>query len=151
MAATENFGPVISDLSGYTAMSLLYDGTYAGMAYTYWGNYSPTSALAWAHGGVPDYPTNFSNVVDPLAVEFYDAYRSITDPGERAAMAKEENLRQMGLCWEVALPAPNLYLFWQPWLKGYHGERGVGSPWSGGNGVYRFVWLDLELKKAMGY
>jgi len=50
-------------------------------------------------------------------------------------------------CWYIDLPTPYSYTFWQPWLKGYHGEREVGFRsqhlWT------KFVWLDQELKKEM--
>ncbi|MBA7680321.1 hypothetical protein ES703_88636 [subsurface metagenome] len=49
--------------------------------------------------------------------------------------------------WFIPLPSPHLYVLWQPWLKGYHGAHDTAhSPaWP------RFVWIDQELKKAMGH
>ncbi len=40
------------------------------------------------------------------------------------------------------------FCFWQPWVKGYQGELTVGAYF------YQFpkyVWIDQELKKAMGH
>ncbi|MFC1943735.1 ABC transporter substrate-binding protein [Chloroflexota bacterium] len=50
---------------------------------------------------------------------------------------------------EIYLPMPYLYTFWQPWLKGYHGVCLVS--YAAGVGWPRYVWLDQELKKSMGH
>ncbi|MFC2072818.1 clostripain-related cysteine peptidase [Chloroflexota bacterium] len=51
--------------------------------------------------------------------------------------------------WILPVPEPYVYTFWQPWVKGYHGEFTVGKV-----NYYdfsKYIWLDLELKEAMGY
>ena len=50
---------------------------------------------------------------------------------------------------DIYLPMPYMYTFWQPWLKGYYGVTTVA--YDVGLGWPRYVWLDQELKKAMGY
>ncbi len=52
----------------------------------------------------------------------------------------------MELAWEIQLPAPAHYIFWVPWMKGYHGERGMGPDSLQNNGVYQFIWIDQDLK-----
>jgi len=51
--------------------------------------------------------------------------------------------------WVIPKPSPYWYAFWQPWLKNHHAEAAVGyyntSLW------VKWAWLDLELKKEMGY
>lgn len=50
----------------------------------------------------------------------------------------------------LALPAPYLYIPWQPWVKGYHGETMIGSLSSLGDFV-KYVWLDTGLmEKKVG-
>ena len=62
-------------------------------------------------------------------------------------MARAENLRQMELSWEVPLPAASGYAFWGPWLKGFHGEVGLGpTAEMGVTGIYRYLWIDQDLK-----
>ena len=47
----------------------------------------------------------------------------------------------------IALPCPNWYVFWQPWLKNYHGEVYVGyTAWVS---FVRWVWIDQDLKESM--
>ena len=53
---------------------------------------------------------------------------------------------------EQALEVPGIdgaaYRLWWPWLKNYSGEDSVGY----GNTYWtKFVWLDKEIKKSMGY
>lgn len=47
----------------------------------------------------------------------------------------------------IPVPNPYLYLFWQPWVKNYHGQGMVdysmGGVWTS------WVWLDQSLKESM--
>ena len=46
----------------------------------------------------------------------------------------------------IPMPAPHGFNVWQPWLKDYHGESAmVRKFW------LRYVWIDQDVKKAMGY
>jgi peptide/nickel transport system substrate-binding protein len=51
--------------------------------------------------------------------------------------------------WCVQSPVPNTYTVWWPWIKGYHGEYSPGIcnefRWA------KYIWIDQELKKSMGY
>ena len=49
----------------------------------------------------------------------------------------------------IPLPAPWRYQVWQPWLKNYGGATSQ-TLW-GGRSYIANVWIDQELKKAMGY
>ncbi|GAI35095.1 unnamed protein product, partial [marine sediment metagenome] len=106
--------------------SVIYGRQYTDMIYSWWGNSDPDAATIWANGGAPQSIYNFSNVVDLLAEEYSDTIKVMLDPLERAELRRVENLRQMELCWEIPLPASSGYAFWGPWLKGYHGEAGIG-------------------------
>jgi peptide/nickel transport system substrate-binding protein len=48
--------------------------------------------------------------------------------------------------WYIPRPTPNVYYFWQPWLKNYNGEVDLGYNPSWG----KYVWIDQNLKKQMG-
>ena len=140
--------------------SSLYARTIGPMSYITWANNGLWDALGWASGGwaarnaetdellaISIY--NFGGVVDPVAEEALTLVGATVDPVERSRIAKEENLRQMELCWEIQLPAPAGYLFWTPWMKGYHGEVGMGPDPPEVNGVYQFIWIDQDLKYEM--
>jgi len=131
--------------------SVLYAKTFAAMSYITWGNNGIDDAFGWAHGGwvsdegVPSV-YNFGNVVDPLAQERYETLVVTTDSDERERIRKEENLHEIEMVWEIPLPTPAAYFFWMPWIKGYAGEVGVGPDPGENSGVYRYVWIDPDLK-----
>jgi len=134
----------------------LYSKQYPGMAYLAWGNNAVDDALGWAHGGwvsATGEPSiyNFGNVVDPVAQGVFETIQATLDPAVRNSLRKEENVRAIDLCWEIPLPTPSTYIVWAPWLKGYAGEVGVGPDPGENNGVFRYVWIDQELKAEMGY
>ena len=70
-------------------------------------------------------------------------------PGEDSAQLKQWAPDLMSVMVEDnSEPALVRYNFWWPWLKNYHGELTVGyynviSP--------QYIWLDQDLKEAMGY
>jgi peptide/nickel transport system substrate-binding protein len=45
--------------------------------------------------------------------------------------------------WYIPRPIPYNYIFWQPWLKNYHGEVDLGynTDWA------KYIWIDQTLKK----
>jgi len=67
-----------------------------------------------------------------------------------AAMAETKELMKYVLDQAWAVPSTRYpqFTFWWPWVKGYSGETTIG--WVA---VYwpRYVWIDQQLKKTMGY
>jgi peptide/nickel transport system substrate-binding protein len=51
--------------------------------------------------------------------------------------------------WCIQAPIPYVHTVWWPWLKGYNGEYSPGVcneyRWA------KYVWIDQELKRSMGY
>ena len=142
-----------------TFTSILYAKTFPGMTVLGWANSGLTDCFGWAHGGWVSRPAegeegpvvhsiySFSKVVDPVAEEEFNKWEATEDTAERSRILKEHGIREIELVWEVQLPTPGSHIFWTPWLKGYHGEVGMGpDPGYGNNGIYRFVWIDQDLK-----
>jgi len=141
--------------------STLFGRAFPGMNYWgIWENNGLYDALGWANGGWAsrDEETNellamsmynFGGVVDPVAEEVQELYYATVDATERSRMCREENLRQMELQWELQLPTAAYYLFWVPWIKGYHGERGMGPDAPENHGMYLFMWIDQDLKEEI--
>ncbi len=52
-------------------------------------------------------------------------------------------------CWGIWMPVPQTYIMWWPWLQNFHGEVSIGyfTPTKHA----RYVWIDTEMKKSMGY
>jgi len=51
--------------------------------------------------------------------------------------------------WGIWLPGYYSYTMWQPWFQNYHGEGSVG--YFDPPRYLQYVWLDMELKKELGY
>lgn len=129
----------------------LWVRSFPGMSYISWGNNGIDDAFGWAHGGwVGDDGTRsvyaFSNVIDDVAQQTYEELIETLDPDEQSRIRREENLREIDLCWEIPIPTPAVFLAWQPWLKGYAGERSVGPDPVENSGVFRYVWVDQDLR-----
>lgn len=94
---------------------------------------------------------NFSNVSDPYFDEAVEDIRTTLDPDERNRKLKELGVYAMSQAWEIACPGEYTYTFWQPWLKSYSGEYTVGPTDSFSGPFAGPIWVDQELKKAMGH
>jgi peptide/nickel transport system substrate-binding protein len=118
---------------------LYYSKNYEGM---HLGVYNGGSALTALMLRTTDMYSNFNNVADPYNDAEYERIISIIDPNERNEAHKKHSMYQMGQVWDVAIPAPNFYCFWQPWLKGFEGafyphQYGYYTP-------FAYVWIDKE-------
>ncbi|MFC2038647.1 ABC transporter substrate-binding protein [Chloroflexota bacterium] len=51
--------------------------------------------------------------------------------------------------WGVYLPFPNVYDIWWPWLHDYEGQWNFGD-WNP-RSYSRYIWIDQDLKREMGY
>ena len=92
---------------------------------------------------------NSSNSSDPVYDAMYEAGGKATTIEELYRMSKEMNQYAIEKFWTIWGPmAPN-YVANQPWVKGFNGEYKIG------NGDYKAVfarlWIDSELKEAMGH
>lgn len=94
---------------------------------------------------------NPSRVKDPYVIQMAEDVRAqgVTDFGASMDLMKE--LTKYILDQVYAVPAPRYpnYSMWWPWLKNYSGERLVGymvaDNWA------KYIWIDQDLKKSMGY
>jgi len=123
------------------------------MVITWWENTGADSVL-WCNGGVfPPGVSSFGNTIDPVAEEVYAEYNSMWSPdqaAERAAMLKQEYLREISLCWELYTPTPYPLLFWWPWVKNIHGISTMGRGTEVGPMIkYKYVCVDRDLKFDM--
>lgn len=122
--------------------SQLVGKTYTDAIPSAWGNTSWGSA-SHAHGC--DYLYNYSVVCDPHIEEVAEQVSTIVDVEERNAILKELGLYIIDQQYWLHMPTPQVYLLWQPWLKGYSGEVSWGTI-NGWFGMYRFTWIDQSLQ-----
>jgi len=101
---------------------------------------------------IPGLDANRSMVDDPYVLDLYynKLSKDVWDWETYCRVVKEElSPYVMEQCWYIDPPRPVQTTFWQPWIKGYHGEGGVGSM-NAPNWVM-YVWVDQELKREMGH
>ncbi|MBI2852246.1 MAG: ABC transporter substrate-binding protein [Chloroflexi bacterium] len=89
-------------------------------------------------GGEPVFEATFQEMQKSMLI----------NPAETARVFGEFVPYLLEQAYYINFPAPNIYTFWQPWLKGYAGEleqAGTNSPgyW------FKYIWLDQELKLKM--
>ncbi|MBI2829956.1 MAG: ABC transporter substrate-binding protein [Chloroflexi bacterium] len=93
---------------------------------------------------------NMSEIDDPVVKDAYEKIQTarIFNRPEAARLYKELMKHVLDQVWAIPRVATPKYLFWWPWIKNYSGEESMTSS----NVVwYKYVWLDEQLKKSMGY
>ncbi|MDP2919404.1 MAG: ABC transporter substrate-binding protein [Dehalococcoidia bacterium] len=100
--------------------------------------YRPPHNLNW-------FWTDKTTFQDDYINEARNKINSTLDPAERSKMIKQLGLDLMGRVYVIPMPLPSNYTFWQPWLRGYSGEIGIGHVW-GYEGFWQYVWIDQDLK-----
>ena len=113
------------------------------------GQADPNTMLGWCVVPSKGYYSgyNFTDFYDPVYNEKYYAMIATTDPIEQKKLVRELTAYYMELAIMIGLPTPARYSYWQPWLKG--GFWGQCKTYRGGQ-ICKEVWLDQELKAAMG-
>ena len=90
---------------------------------------------------------NFSMVNDPSIDEDNEFYiANYFDVPAITSRMKERIPYMLDLHHALLFPTANGFIFWQPWVKGYHGElepgfQDVDYP--------RYLWIDQDLKEEM--
>jgi len=103
---------------------------------------SPYKCQTW---GTIDQARNLSRVEDPWLVEKYEEIQAnFLNPEKRAAILKECVPYILDKVWYIEPPNIITSVFWQPWLKRYHGEYCTG--YTQFNGWVRYCWIDQDLK-----
>ena len=91
---------------------------------------------------------NSSNVNDPVYEAMFEAGGAATTLEEQIRIAGELNqyaIEKFWLIWGGAAPQ---YFTVQPWIIGFNGEKMLGNGQR--NAVFARLWIDSELKAAMG-
>jgi ABC-type transport system substrate-binding protein len=125
--------------------SFIFARKWEGAAVYFGGNAMPWSGIGnrltgayWNYGSWSDLE------YDKKLADMY----AEPDATKRYQMIKELNLDCVSGWTTVVFPTPYITIFWQPWVKGYHGEATLQSL-SHGSVIAR-VWLDQAMKKSLG-
>ena len=115
-------------------------GTFAGVGTYFKGiNWQGTSMF------------NASYVDDPILNEYRDQMiAAYPDENEVDQIHTEMLPYLLEQCYVIQTAAHYTYAFWWPWLKNYSGEGAIGY-YGGASSWTPYVWIDQDLKEAMGY
>jgi len=92
---------------------------------------------------------NFGNVNDQYIKDNKNRMDNllILKEDEANAIGREFVKYILEKCYIIPLPEPEAFVFWQPWLKNYHGEISVGIAdaytWA------KYIWIDQDLLETM--
>ncbi len=93
-------------------------------------------------------PANSVAAEDPDYDAMYEAAVAATTIEELQRLTRELDMYPIERHWFVWWPMSPVFDAVQPWVKGYNGEFAMGS--IDGNQVLARLWIDRELKEAMG-
>ncbi len=92
-------------------------------------------------------PWNIPGVNDPTFDALLDKVETATDVGDFQQWTIDADMYHVSQHWAIMLPNKKKPIFYQPWLKGFHGE----SKSAGDNVILARAWIDQELKGKMGH
>jgi peptide/nickel transport system substrate-binding protein len=125
----------VSVIETGTFYQRLYGKSYDSACLCAWGNTSEYSTVGWAWYTGRLY--NYGVVSDKKIDEAYDKAIDEVDTAKRNAILREAGIYGMAQAWDLQLPAPYDYVFFQPWMKGYAGEFPDMF-----EGIQAHIWLD---------
>lgn len=106
---------------------------------------SPVAGMQYVYNGAclrGAMRNNASYVDDPLVNKTLDAMSTVffTDPAAAERLLRGIMPYILEQVWYIPTPSAPQYTFWWPWVKNFYGTA-----------LPKYLWIDLELKKSMGY
>ena len=110
-------------------------------------NYNP---LFWIRVmAYSDEQNNAMGSQDPVYDAMVEAAENAGSTEEMMELVKKADMYFIEQQWNIWSPIVQVYYFWQPWMVGYNAEATLGG---GRFQLYLSrVWLDSDLKEAMGH
>ena len=116
------------------------EGMYSAISGTL---YAPTMAAGWYRS---DAQWNRPGSQWPEVDAMVDAALAATSIEEQQRLIAEADMYMIEKHWQIWGPKSPQFMLAQPWLIGYNGE-----PEDAVTTIYARLWIDSELKEAMGY
>ncbi len=92
---------------------------------------------------------NMSLFDDPTIEKAYaDCAANFFDESKRFEILKKTIPYQLEQAWMIQYPQAYNFGFWQPWVKSYNGELGIG--FHSNYNFSRYIWIDQAEKTASG-
>ncbi|MFC1949400.1 ABC transporter substrate-binding protein [Chloroflexota bacterium] len=91
------------------------------------------------------------HTIDPYYDEVQNVIGSniISNPQVYIDKMKEACVYELSSAWGLWTPRYYQYIMWWPWVKDYNGAYWTG--WAGSWDWVKYLWVDQDLKKQMGY
>ena len=89
-------------------------------------------------------PMNPGSAFNELINDLTGNLDQTPDPQERMDIATEIQLEGISQVYDIIMPIPHAYNFWQPWVRGYHGEENVTAYMP--RSLPAFIWLDDDYR-----
>ena len=137
---------------GATYNALMREGTQEGISGGQGATtFSPVMTTSWVHSsGTINLGMNLPGWNDPKLDAMVEAALAADTVEEQKRLMKEVDwykIENRGHVWGILVPT--WFANW-PWLKGFNGEGGMGNAGHLG-AIFSRLWLDQDLKEAMGY
>ena len=85
-----------------------------------------------------------TNVDDPKMVDMIQRYSDAwNDSAKQLGILRENSTYIVDQAWYIWWPVPNMFIFWQPWVKNFYGS--VLPP----QREFSNIWIDQDLKKTL--
>ena len=104
---------------------------------------------------LPGFSSNDAMTNDPVYNAFYPNAMAATNMDDVKRIVKDANEYVARQHFVISLLQPNLFAFYQPWLKGYNGQTFAISGTAAGIQLLGFYparfWIDTNLKSSSGH
>ena len=124
------------------------DQSYGGM--TWWNGALPYDPVPMLAQYVSGHRGNRSGISDPVYDAMHEEILAATTIEEQQRLVKEADMYAIEKHWTIWGPITASFNVVQPWVKGWSGEVFLGVMNYGG-GLFSRLWIDSELKEAMGH
>ena len=137
----------IDVLSQAEANERIFTHSYEGMVSAISGTgYDPVMSVGWYRS---DALWNRPGAEWPELDTLVDAALAATTIEEQQRLVREADMYAIEKHWQIWGPKAPAWTALQPWVKGYNGEFDLGPQET--NLILPRLWIDSELKEAMGY
>ena len=154
---------VVKDMWAKVGIELTIDPREQAVYNVLWRNFTYKEMVMAGGGGIGAYyrlicfsGTDYWNpsqinepYIEDVRAKIAAIFNSTMDWNEIDRLYRELKPKVIDQAYVIPTPIVHYYTLWWPWIKNYSGETDMS--FGGGGSWQKFVWLDQDLKKAMGH
>lgn len=73
----------------------------------------------------------------------------VSNPDKYFKTMKDEGVYELASAWAIWMPGQYNYNIWWPWVQNFYGVSWAG--WANISDLYKYFWIDEDMKADMGY